>query len=65
MPKFYQLKCFLCHKKHQEKESVTTCLRCGGPLETYYDYKAITPRLNLYALKTAPLSLMILPILFL
>jgi threonine synthase len=29
---------------------------CGGPIETYYDYAAIQRKLNMYALKTAPIS---------
>lgn len=54
--KGYQLKCYLCERVHEEKESVTSCVKCGGPLETYHDYDAISERLNIYALKTAPIS---------
>lgn len=56
MEKSYKLKCFLCGREHEEKESATTCVVCHGPLETYYDYEAIAQKLNRYALKTAPIS---------
>lgn len=54
----YHLKCFHCEQPHKETESVTECLKCGGPLETYYDYAEIERRLNLHSLKTAPISAM-------
>lgn len=57
-PKTYHLKCFHCERVHQETESVTECIECGGPLETYYDYEEISRRLNRHSLKTAPLSAM-------
>lgn len=50
------LKCFLCERVHKETESVTRCVDCGGPIETYHDYAAIKQKLNTYALKTAPIS---------
>jgi threonine synthase len=56
MKKDYELRCFVCQKVHTEEESVTTCLECGGPIETYHDYDAIRKKLNIYALKTAPIS---------
>lgn len=56
MQKSYHLKCFLCGKEHDEKDSVTTCLECSGPLETYYDYELIAQKLNMYSFKTAPIS---------
>jgi threonine synthase len=56
--KTYELKCYHCEKAHQETESVTECIDCGGPLETYYDYDEISRRLNRHSLKTAPLSAM-------
>lgn len=52
----YQLKCYHCERAHEETESVTECIECGGPLETYYDYEEISRRLNRHSLKTAPLS---------
>lgn len=54
--KTYHLKCYHCNKPHKETQSVTECLKCGGPLETYYDYEEIERRLNVHSLKTAPLS---------
>lgn len=56
--KTYKLKCYHCHRPHEEQESVTDCVKCGGPLETYYDYEEIARRLNLHSLKTAPISAM-------
>jgi threonine synthase len=53
---FYFLKCVKCGKKFTEKETVTSCLKCGNALDTVYDYEYIKGRLNLYALKTSPLS---------
>lgn len=54
--KTYHLACYHCHRKHKETESVTECIHCGGPLETYYDYEEIERRLNFHSLKTAPIS---------
>ena len=56
--KTYHLKCYHCHRPHEETESVTECIKCRGPLETYYDYDEIIRRLNVHSLKTAPLSAM-------
>lgn len=56
--KTYHLACYHCGRKHAETESVTECVKCGGPLETYYDYEEIERRLNFHALKTAPISAM-------
>ena len=58
MEKGYILKCYLCEREHAETESVTTCIACSGPLETYYDYEEIERKLNVHALKTAPISAM-------
>lgn len=55
---FYTLKCYDCGQEHSESESVTNCVACGGPLETYYDYERIDERLNIHAMKTAPISAM-------
>lgn len=52
----YYLQCYLCWRKHNEKESVTDCIKCNWPLETYYDYSSIYQKLNRYTLKTAPIS---------
>ncbi|MDP3975511.1 MAG: threonine synthase [bacterium] len=54
--KTYHLKCYHCSRPHEESESVTECVDCGGPLETYYDYEEISRRLNMKALMTAPPS---------
>lgn len=56
--KTYHLKCYHCSRHHEERESVTECIKCGGPLETYYDYEEIERRLNFHSLKTAPISAM-------
>ncbi|MGE3279108.1 MAG: threonine synthase [Candidatus Altimarinota bacterium] len=56
--KTYHLKCYHCSRPHEEHESVTECVACGGPLETYYDYEEIERRLNFHSLKTAPISAM-------
>lgn len=54
--KGYQLKCYLCDRVHREEESVTSCVKCGGPLETVHDYNTIRQRLNMYSIKTTPIS---------
>lgn len=54
--KFYILKCISCGKEFSEKETCTTCLSCGDPLDVIYDYEYIRQRLNLYALKNSPIS---------
>lgn len=56
MKQSYHLACYLCGQEHTEQESVTSCLKCSGPIETYHDYEAIHQQLNTYALKTAPIS---------
>lgn len=54
--KFYTLKCVKCHKKWDEKQTTSSCLSCGSPLDVEYDYDYIKSRLNYYALKNAPIS---------
>ncbi|MDF2379458.1 MAG: threonine synthase [Candidatus Gracilibacteria bacterium] len=56
--KTYHLKCYHCERPHKETESVTECIKCGGPLETYFNYEEVHRRLNMHSLKTAPLSAM-------
>lgn len=56
--KFYQLKCVACHTTFTEEETTSSCLKCHGPLDVEYDYDIIKSRLNLYALKNAPISSM-------
>ncbi|MBT7737061.1 threonine synthase, partial [Candidatus Peregrinibacteria bacterium] len=53
---FYSLKCISCKKEFDEKESCTTCLKCGNPLDVVYNYDFIKQRLNQYALKNSPIS---------
>jgi threonine synthase len=53
---FYTLKCISCKKEYDEKETCTTCLKCGDPLDVVYNYDFIRQRLNLYALKNSPIS---------
>ncbi|MBI2611986.1 hypothetical protein HYW54_04565 [Candidatus Gottesmanbacteria bacterium] len=50
----YYLQCVVCHKKTSEKETVSTCLKCGGPLDVIYDYKKLKNSLNEYLLRNAP-----------
>ncbi len=52
----YKLKCMLCGKTHEEKESYTRCLKCGGPLDVSYDYDEMEKRINFSMLKSAPLK---------
>lgn len=56
MEKSYYLKCYRCGKSHVETESVTSCTKCHGPLETYYYYEVLHKKLNIFSLKTAALS---------
>jgi len=51
---FYYLECVLCHKKTSEKETVSVCLSCGGPLDVVYDYDALKLKINTYLLRSAP-----------
>ena len=53
---FYWLECFDCHRKHQETESVTSCVKCSGPLIAKYDFDLIKSRINLYELEQSPIS---------
>src|SRR3989344_1445881 len=50
----YYLQCVSCHKKTTEKETVSTCLKCGGPLDVVYDYDQLKLKLNEYLLRNAP-----------
>ena len=54
--KSYHLACYNCKKVCDERESATLCPSCNAPIETYYDYEQIAQKLNVYALKTAPIS---------
>ncbi len=53
---FYTLECTECQKEYDEKTTCTICLECGGPLDAIYNYDFIKKRLNLYAMKNAPIS---------
>lgn len=53
---FYSLKCISCNAEYDEKETCTTCLKCGNPLDVIYNYDFIKQRLNQYALKNSPIS---------
>ena len=53
---FYTLSCITCKKEYDEKQTCTTCLACGDPLEVKYNFDFIRQRLNLYALKNSPIS---------
>lgn len=55
-PQFYRLRCVLCHRAHSEEESTTVCVACGNQLEILLDYDYIGARLNVHALRTAPIS---------
>ncbi|MFH2105243.1 MAG: threonine synthase [Parcubacteria group bacterium] len=54
--KFYKLKCVACGKYWDEHKTSSHCLSCHGPLDVEYDYDYIKSRLNIYALKNAPIS---------
>lgn len=53
---FYHLKCFDCKRICKESESVTSCIKCGGPLVAKYDFGLIKSRMNLYELEQSPIS---------
>ncbi len=53
---FYTLRCITCKSEYDEKQTCTTCLKCGDPLDVVYNYSFIKQRLNLYALKNSPIS---------
>ena len=54
--KLYHLKCYLCGKVHKQSESVTDCIKCNWPLETYYDYESLKKDIDINKLKTDPIS---------
>lgn len=51
---YYYLQCVSCHKKTSEKETVSTCLSCGGPLDVIYDYDFLKKRINRYNVFNSP-----------
>ncbi len=51
---FYFLQCISCGKKTTEKETVSVCLSCSGPLDVVYDYDSMKMKLNTYLLRNAP-----------
>jgi len=53
---FYTLRCIVCNKEYEEKDTCTFCLDCKEPLDVIYDYDFIRQRLNVYALKNSPIS---------
>ena len=53
---FYKLKCITCETEFTEKETTTTCLKCGDPLDCVYDFDQLKKRLNLFTLKNTSLS---------
>ncbi len=53
---FYRLKCISCKAEFAERDTCTTCLKCGDPLDVVYDYSFMRKRLNVYALKNSPIS---------
>ena len=53
---FYHLECFDCKRVHKETESVTSCIKCEGPLVAKYDFGLIKSRINLYELEQSPIS---------
>jgi len=54
--KFYVLRCVACGKEWDEAKTCSSCLSCGGPLDAIYDHEHIKSRMNLYALRSAPIS---------
>lgn len=53
MNNFYYLECVSCGKKTDEKETISRCHSCGGPLDVIYDYDSLSEKLNFYLLKNA------------
>lgn len=51
---FYQIECFLCHKKTDEKVNNTVCKYCGGPLDVIYDYGHLKDQMNSYVMRNTP-----------
>lgn len=49
----YFLRCVSCGKKTSEKETVSVCLSCGGPLDVVYDYDILKLKINTYLLRSA------------
>ncbi|MFA6393847.1 MAG: threonine synthase [Patescibacteria group bacterium] len=54
--KFYRLRCVKCGTVWDEKETSSSCLKCGDALEAEYDWDFIKCRLNQFNLKYAPIS---------
>ncbi len=52
----YHLECFDCKRLTKESESVTSCIKCGGPLVAKYNFDKIKSRINLYDIEHAPIS---------
>ena len=54
----YHLECFDCQRITDESESVTSCVKCGGPLVAKYNFDKIRSRFNFYDIEHAPISAM-------
>lgn len=54
--RLYHLECFDCQRESDETESVTSCVKCGGPLVAKYDFEKIKNRFNLYNIEQSPIS---------
>jgi len=52
----YHLECFDCKRVTDESESVTSCVKCSGPLVAKYNFDKIRSRFNLYDIEHAPIS---------
>ena len=52
----YRLKCFDCKRVTDEGESVTSCIKCSGPLIAEYNFEKIKSRFNLYDIEHSPIS---------
>ena len=52
----YHLECFDCKRVTSESESVTSCIKCAGPLVAKYNFNKIKSRINLYDIEHAPIS---------
>lgn len=52
----YHLECFDCHRITDESESVTSCIKCAGPLIAKYNFEKIKSRFNLYDIEHSPIS---------